>query len=102
MIAANGSLSGRNAAYHPDLTKSWGDLNAEQQATIVEQAFKAKGATEEDLKEAAFAGLVLKTVLEKHVDEICANREFAKAVLRWVFERATPALLRAWAKRERA
>jgi hypothetical protein len=65
-------------------------------------ALKAKGASDEDLKEPAFAKLVLRTVLEKHTDEIRANREFAKAVLRWVFERATPALLRAWAKRERA
>jgi hypothetical protein len=41
-------------------------------------------------------------VLKKHADEIRADREFAKAVFRLVFEKATPELLRAWAKRERA
>ena len=41
-------------------------------------------------------------MLKKHADEIRADREFAKAVFRLVFEKATPELLRAWAKRERA
>lgn len=37
MIAANGSLSGRNAAYGIGPSSAWGDLNAEQQASTVEQ-----------------------------------------------------------------
>jgi hypothetical protein len=66
------------------------------------EALKAKGATDEDLKEPAFARLVVRTVLEKHAGEIRSDPGFRKVVLRLVFEKATPALLRAWAKRERA
>ena len=65
------------------------------------EAFKVKGATDEDLKEPVFARLVLRTVLEKHAGEIRSDLGFRKAVFRLIFERATPALLRAWAKWER-
>ena len=65
-------------------------------------ALKAKGASDEDLKEPAFAMLVLRTVLAKYADEIRSNPGFRKAVFRLVFEKATPELLRAWAKREHA
>jgi hypothetical protein len=65
-------------------------------------ALKAKGASDEDLKEPAFAGLALRTVLGKHADQIRSDPGFRKAVFRLVFEKATPELLRAWAKRERA
>ena len=43
-------------------------------------ALKAKGATDEDLKEPAFARLVLRTVLEKHAGEIRSDPGFRKAV----------------------
>jgi hypothetical protein len=46
--------------------------------------------------------LVLRTVLAKYADEIRSNPGFRKAVFRLVFEKATPELLRAWAKREHA
>ena len=46
--------------------------------------------------------MVLRTVLAKYADEIRSNPGFRKAVFRLVFEKATPELLRAWAKRERA
>ena len=65
-------------------------------------ALKAKGATDEDLKAPAFARLVLRTVLEKHASQIRSDPGLRKAVFRLVFEEATPELLRAWAKRERA
>ena len=65
-------------------------------------ALRAKGATGEDLKEPAFARLVLRTVLEKHASQIRSDPGLRKAVFRLVFEKATPKLLRAWAKRERA
>ena len=66
------------------------------------EALKAKGATDEDLKEPAFARLVVRTVLEKHAGEIRSDPGFRQAVFRLVFEKATPELRRAWAKRERA
>ena len=66
------------------------------------RSFQGKGATDEDLKEAAFARLVLRTVLEKHAGEIRSDPGFRQAVFRLVFEKATPELRRAWAKRERA
>jgi hypothetical protein len=66
------------------------------------EAFRVRGATDEDLKEPAFARLVLRTVLEKHAGEIRSDPGFRKAVFPLVFEKATPELLRAWAKRERA
>jgi hypothetical protein len=50
------------------------------------------------MKEPGVASLILKTVLEKHVDEIRRDPEFRKAVFRMVFEKASPELLRKWAK----
>jgi hypothetical protein len=43
------------------------------------EAFKVKGATDEDLKEPAFARLVLRTVLEKHADQIRSDPGFRKS-----------------------
>jgi hypothetical protein len=65
-------------------------------------AFKAKGATEEDTKEPAFAHLVLKTVLEKHADEIRADPELEEAVFKLSFEEASPSELRKMAEQQRA
>jgi hypothetical protein len=44
---------------------------------------------------------VLKTVLEKHADEIRTDRKFAKAVFAMVVKKATPQQLRRLAARDR-
>ena len=62
--------------------------------TVTPSSFTAGGP--------GFARLVLRTVLEKHAGEIRSDPGFRQAVFRLVFEKATPVLLRAWAKRERA
>ena len=50
-------------------------------------ALRAKGATGEDLKEPAFARLVLRTVLEKHADEIRAIQGSAKRYSGWFLKK---------------
>jgi hypothetical protein len=44
------------------------------------EAFKAKGAKDEILRESAFLELVLYTVMAKHSDEIRADPEFLAAL----------------------
>ena len=50
-------------------------------------ALKAKGATDEDLKAPAFTRLVLRTVLEKHADEIRAIQGSAKRYSGWFLKK---------------
>ena len=44
------------------------------------EILKAKGATEDDLKEPAFNSLVVESVLEKHRDQILRHPEFAEEI----------------------
>jgi hypothetical protein len=63
---------------------------------------KAKGATDDFLTEPAFATLVLTQVLEKHEQEIKADKEFAEAVfMEMVFKKASPTDFRRLAAQDR-
>jgi hypothetical protein len=65
------------------------------------ESFKTKGATDEDLNEPVFAGLVLTTVIKSHANEIRADREFAREVFQMALEHATPEQLRRMAMKDR-
>jgi hypothetical protein len=65
-------------------------------------ALKAKGATDADLEDPAFASLVFKRLFEKHSDEIRADPDFAEAVFLKAFDKASPSQLREQAARYRA
>jgi len=65
-------------------------------------ALKAKGASEADLQEPAFANLVIQRIFERHSDEIREDREFGEAIFLMVHDDASPEDLRKWASEERA
>jgi hypothetical protein len=82
-------------------------LNPEQHAKLnawCEEeiaSLKAKGASEADLQEPAFANLVLQRTLGSHSDEIRADPEFAKAIFLMAHDEVSPEYLRKWAAQER-
>lgn len=57
-------------------------------------ALKAKGATDADLQEPAFAILLFQQIAEHHSDQIRADPEFSEVVFHLFFDKASPAELR--------
>ena len=82
-------------------------LNPEQRAKFDAwlqaelDALVAKGASEADFQEPAFANLVFSQTLQNHTDEIRADPKLAEAIFLMTHEDTSPQDLRRWAAQER-
>jgi hypothetical protein len=65
------------------------------------KAFKAKGASEEILRETAFTSLLVDTVFKKHIDEICSDLAFVEVIILAHCLTASPNELRKMAAQDR-
>jgi len=64
--------------------------------------FKAKGASEEILKEPAFTSLLVDTVFKKHIDEIRSDPTLVEEIILAPCLTASPSELRKMAAQDRA
>jgi len=65
------------------------------------KAFKAKGASEEILKEDAFTNLLVDAVFKKHIDEIHSDPAFVEEIIIAHCQTASPSELRKMAAQDR-
>jgi hypothetical protein len=65
------------------------------------EGFKAKGASEEILKEDAFTSLLVKTVFKNHIDEILSDPAFVEEIILAHCQTASPSELRKMAAQDR-
>jgi hypothetical protein len=65
------------------------------------KAFKAKGASEEILKEDAFTNLLVETVFKRHIDEIHSDSAFVEEIIIAHCQTASPSELRKMATQDR-
>jgi hypothetical protein len=65
------------------------------------KAFKAKGASEEILKEPAFTSLLVHTVFQNHIDEILSDPAFVEEIILAHCQTASPSELRKMAAQDR-
>jgi hypothetical protein len=63
------------------------------------EGFKAKGASEEILKEDAFTSLLVETVFKNHIDEILSDPAFVEEIILAHCQTASPSELRKMADR---
>src|ERR1700758_5059464 len=65
------------------------------------EGFKAKGASEEILKEDAFTNLLVDAVFKKHIDEIHSDPAFVEEIIIAHCQTASPSELRKMATQDR-
>jgi hypothetical protein len=65
------------------------------------EGFKAKGASEEILREPAFTSLLVDAVFKKHVDEIHSDTAFIEEIILAHCQTASPSELRKMAAQDR-
>jgi hypothetical protein len=65
------------------------------------EGFKAKGASEEILKEDAFTNLLVDAVFKKHIDEIHSDPAFVEEIIIAHCQTASPSELRKMAAQDR-
>jgi len=65
------------------------------------ETFKAKGATEEILRESAFTSLLVDTVFKKHIEEIRSDLVFVEGIILAHCLTASPSELRKMAAQDR-
>ena len=65
------------------------------------ETFKAKGATEEILRESAFTSLLVDTVFKKHIEEIRSDLAFVEEIILAHCLTASPSELRKMAAQDR-
>lgn len=64
------------------------------------EGFKAKGASEEILREPAFTSLLVDTVFKKHIDEIRSDPAFVEEIILAHCQTASPSELRKMAAQD--
>jgi hypothetical protein len=65
------------------------------------EGFKAKGASEDIIREPAFTSLLVETVFTKHIDEIFSDPEFVEEIILARCQTASPSELRKMATQDR-
>jgi hypothetical protein len=65
------------------------------------EGFKAKGASEDILREPAFTSLLVETVFKKHIDEIFSDPAFLEEIVLAHCQTASPSELRKMAAQDR-
>jgi hypothetical protein len=65
------------------------------------EGFKAKGASEEILKEPAFTSLLVQAVFQNHIDEILSDPAFVEEIILAHCQTASPSELRKMAAQDR-
>src|ERR1700741_1320354 len=65
------------------------------------KALRAKGASQEIVREPAFTSLLVETVFTKHIDEIFSDPEFVEEIILARCQTASPSELRKMATQDR-